>query len=65
VQPGYVYSQPSYVYSQPYVVPQVYVGPGYGYGYGHRHRGYYARGDRDHDGVPNRFDRSPRNPRRF
>jgi hypothetical protein len=71
VQPGYVYSQPSYVYSQPsyvysqpaYVVPQpVYVAPAYGYGY--RNHGY-ARRDRDHDGVPNRFDRSPRNPRRF
>jgi hypothetical protein len=68
VQPGYVYTQPSYVYPQPaYVAPQVYIGGGYGgYGYGYGQRGYYSgRGDRDHDGVPNRFDRAPRNPRRF
>ena len=27
-------------------------------------RGSWARGDRDHDGVPNRFDAHPDNPRR-
>ena len=66
VQP-YTYAQP--VYPQPYVYPQaayvvpqpyVYVRPGYRY-YGHRH----LRRDSDHDGVPNRFDRRPHNPRRY
>jgi hypothetical protein len=49
----YVYSQPSYVYTQP---SYVYTQPGYVY-YGQHgyHRGY--RNDRDHDGIPNRFDR--------
>jgi len=27
-------------------------------------RGRWARGDRDHDGVPNAVDRHPDNPRR-
>ena len=27
-------------------------------------RGHYAHGDRDHDGVPNRYDRAPDNPYR-
>jgi hypothetical protein len=27
-------------------------------------RGYWRRGDRDGDGVPNRYDRRPNNPRR-
>jgi hypothetical protein len=27
-------------------------------------RGHWDRGDRDHDGVPNRFDHAPDNPRR-
>ena len=27
-------------------------------------RGRWQRGDRDHDGVPNRFDRAPNNPNR-
>ena len=29
------------------------------------HRGGYAYRDRDHDGVPNRYDRFPDNPRRY
>jgi len=69
VQPQPVYVQPQPVYVQPrpvYVQPQpVYVQPRqaeYGYGYGH---GYYAQrrgpyGDRDGDGVQNRFDRDSR-----
>jgi hypothetical protein len=28
-------------------------------------RGRWARGDRDHDGVPNRADREPDNPNRY
>ena len=75
-QPSYVYSQPSYGYTQPYVYTQpnyVYTQPNFVY-YGGRqyHNGghrYYThnrgwRGDRDHDGVPNRFDRRPDNPYR-
>jgi hypothetical protein len=61
--PQPVYAQP-YVYPQPaYVVPEpyVYVNPGYRHYYGHRH----VRRDSDHDGVPNRFDRRPHNPRRY
>jgi WXXGXW repeat (2 copies) len=30
----------------------------------HMNRGAWARGDRDHDGVPDRLDRHPDNPRR-
>ncbi|MGJ7507806.1 thrombospondin type 3 repeat-containing protein [Variovorax sp. GT1P44] len=41
VTPGYAYVQPGYVQR----------GPGYD---GRHHRGY---GDRDHDGIPNRYDR--------
>jgi hypothetical protein len=63
-QPAYVYGQPGYVVSHP--------------GYGHAHPGYvqaqpvyYGRPqrqrlhDRDRDGVPDRFDRRPRNPYRY
>jgi len=71
-QPGYVYSQPSYVYSQPsYVYSQpsyVYTQPSYIYYDNGVHRRHYNRGawrDRDGDGVPNRFDRRPNNPRRY
>jgi hypothetical protein len=28
------------------------------------YRGGYSNRDRDHDGVPNRYDRAPDNPRR-
>ena len=73
VQPGYVYTQPSYVYTQP---SYVYTEPAYVYtqpstvyysNYGYGHRRHYNRGwhDRDHDGVPNRFDRRPNNPYRY
>ena len=66
-QPGYVYTQPSYVYTQPsYVYTQpsyVYVQPGHVYYAKPRH---HRRGrDRDRDGVPDRFDRSPNNPYRY
>ncbi|HET8747879.1 MAG TPA: hypothetical protein VFM98_19925 [Ramlibacter sp.] len=72
-QPGYAYSQPypyvqpGYVYSQPYVYTQpsyIYYSNGGGYRHHNRH---FNRGfrDRDHDGVPNRFDRRPNNPRRY
>jgi hypothetical protein len=55
-QPSYVYSQPSYVYSQPgYVVVEP----------RHRYRHHGWRRDRDHDGVPDRFDRRPNNPYRY
>jgi len=71
-QPSYVYSQPSYVYSQPsYVYTQpsyVYTQPSYIYYDNGGHRRHYNRGalrDRDGDGVPNRFDRRPNNPRRY
>lgn len=66
--PGYVYTQPAYVYSQP---SYVYTQPGY-VQYGQHHGHHYNRGwrgrDRDHDGVPNRFDRDRDNdgvPNRF
>jgi hypothetical protein len=36
--------------------------PGYRGGGGHEYRGYR---DRDGDGVPNRHDRRPDNPRRY
>jgi hypothetical protein len=72
VQPGYVYTQPSYVYSQPsYVYSQpsyVYTQPNYIYYDNNVHRGHRNRGwsnDRDRDGVPDRFDRRPNNPRRY
>jgi hypothetical protein len=29
------------------------------------YRGGYGYRDRDHDGVPNRYDRAPDNPRRY
>jgi hypothetical protein len=64
VQPAPVYVQPRPVYVQPqtfYVQPQpIYVQPQPIY---HRHqprRGPW--GDADRDGVPNRYDRAPRNP---
>jgi hypothetical protein len=64
-QPAPVYVQPAPVYVQPYRVyerPYRIVDRGY---YGRHHgREYGAWGDRDHDGVPNRFDRAPYNPYR-
>lgn len=81
VEPQPVYVQPRPVYVQPrpvYVHPQpVYVQPrpivieqrGYRHGHGHHHGWEHRRGhggrDRDHDGVPNRFDRRPDNPYRY
>jgi hypothetical protein len=63
-QPGYVYAQPSYGYVQPsygYVQPSyVYTEPSYNVYYGNQqrsNRGWVNRRDRDHDGIPNRFDR--------
>ncbi|HSV79685.1 MAG TPA: PXPV repeat protein [Ramlibacter sp.] len=59
VQPGPVYVQPQPVYVQPqpvYVQPQPIYYQG-GYHQGHR-RGPW--GDRDHDGVPNAYDRDNR-----
>jgi hypothetical protein len=71
-QPGYVYSQPSYGYTQPsYVYTQpgyVYTQPSYIYYDNGGHRRHYHRGawrDSDRDGVPNRYDRRPHNPRRY
>ena len=67
--PVYVQPQPVYVQPQPvYVPPQpVYYDGGY-YERDHhrywRHHRHGAYGDRDHDGVPNRFDRAPGNPYR-
>jgi len=74
VQPAPVYVQPQPVYVQP---RPVYVQPAYGtvvyerdwQGYGGRHHRQHsgewgAWGDRDHDGVPNRWDRQPANPYR-
>lgn len=63
VQPQPVYVQPRPVYVQPH---PVYVHPRPYYGDRHyRHRHYYDRHDRDHDGVPNRYDRRPNNPHRY
>lgn len=60
-QPSYGYTQPSYVYTQP---SYVYTQPSYGYyNHGYQQPRYYR--DRDGDGVPNRFDRRPNNPRRY
>ena len=46
--PGYVYSAPAYTYSAP-----AYVAPAYR----PRNRGQNPYGDRDRDGIPNRYDR--------
>jgi WXXGXW repeat (2 copies) len=46
---GYVYRQPAWVEDN---------------GRWRFNRGNWARGDRDRDGVPNRLDRHPDNPRR-
>ena len=52
---GYGYG---YGYAQPSVSVGVGVGGYYGGGYYNGYNGYYGRpGDRDRDGVPNRFDR--------
>lgn len=46
---GYVYAQPAWVQRG---------------GHYELDRGRWARGDRDHDGIPNRADRHPDNPNR-
>ncbi len=48
-RPGYFYHSPQWVERD---------------GRWHFERERWARGDRDHDGVPNRYDRAPDNPRR-
>ena len=68
VQPAPVYVQPQPVYVEPqpvYVQPQpVYVQPQPVYYGGGRHwHGNRGWRDADHDGVPNRYDRAPYNPR--
>jgi hypothetical protein len=68
VQPAPVYVQPQPVYVQPqpvYVQPgPVYVQPEPVY---YEHRRHHHRrgpwGDADRDGVPNRYDRAPYDPR--
>jgi hypothetical protein len=69
-QPYYV-APPAYQYEQPAYYNNGYYGNGVTYVYGQDHRRYWrndrragAYGDRDHDGVPNRFDRAPGNPYR-
>ena len=68
VQPRPIYAQPisSYVYPRPVYYTQP--APVYG-GWGHQrhHHGRDMnkrgpRGDYDHDGIPNRYDRFPGNP---
>jgi hypothetical protein len=74
--PVYVQPQPYYVappvvqYQEP-VYYNGYYGNGVTYVYDGGHRRYWRHdhrfgpyGDRDHDGVPNRFDRAPGNPYR-
>lgn len=72
VRPAPVYVQPQPVYAQPissYVFPRpvyytqptpVYGGWGHHHGRNMKNRG--PRGDYDHDGIPNRYDRFPGNP---
>ena len=52
----YIVARPGYVYAGPTWVQR---GPNWRY-----QPGAWARGDRDRDGVPNRFDRHPGNPYR-
>ena len=68
--PRPVYVEPRTVYVQPrtYLQPQpVYVEEQYlRYGYRRHDRGrHLGHRDRDHDGVPDRFDRYPNNPYRY
>lgn len=61
--PAPVYVQPRPVYVQP---RPVYYAQEYRYKRHHKHHGHhYSRHDRDGDGVPNRYDRSPKNPYRY
>ena len=52
------YAQPAPVYVQP--APVYYERPYHWRQRGHHHHGGW--GDRDRDGVPNRYDRAPGNP---
>ncbi len=70
VQPAPVYVQPRPVYVQPqpvYVQPQpVYVqSQPYWRGRHWQERHWHGHHDRDHDGVPNRYDRRPNDPYRY
>lgn len=60
---GYVWVGGSYVRARP---GYVYAGPQWREHGGRwtMEQGRWARGDRDHDGVPNRFDRRPNDPYR-
>ena len=51
----WVRHRPGYVYAPPYWYERD--------GRHHYRRGAWRHGDADHDGVPNRFDRRPYNPR--
>ncbi|MES2584661.1 MAG: hypothetical protein V4627_18185 [Pseudomonadota bacterium] len=68
VQPLPVYAQPisSYVYPRPvYYTPPTPVHGGWGHQRHHHGRDINKRGpkgDYDHDGIPNRYDRFPGNP---
>ena len=53
---NYVRERPGYRYSE----PRWYERNGHWY----IERGHWARGDKDHDGVPNQVDRAPSNPYR-
>lgn len=75
--PAPVYVQPRPYYAPPprvvYAPQPVYVAPRYSNDWRrhqwrehHRHdRHMRGRGDRDHDGVPNRYDHRPYDPRRY
>lgn len=67
-QPMYVQPYPVYVHPAPVYAPPPHAhwhrpsghfrqGPAYGHG-------YHPYGDRDRDGIPNRWDHRPRNPYR-
>ena len=69
-QPVYV-ARPVYQYEQPAYYGNGYYGNGVTYVYERDHRRHWRHdrrfgpyGDRDHDGVVNRYDRAPRNPYR-
>jgi hypothetical protein len=69
--PVYVQPEPVYVAPPVYQYEQPYYGNGVAYVYERDHHRYWRHnhrfgpyGDRDHDGVPNRFDRAPGNPYR-
>ena len=70
VYPAYV-APPVVQYEQPVYYSNGYYGNGVNYVYERGYRQHWRHdhrfgpyGDRDHDGVPNRFDRAPGNPYR-